>query len=124
HINDLHSHLEKWPRIVTYLQEKRNEYNKTEDSFFAFDLGDAVDRVHPLIEATSGQAMTRFLNEAKIDAATIGNNEGLGGSKEQLDQLYQAANFPIVLSNLKDKKTGNYPEWAVPFRVLRTKKGQ
>jgi len=123
HLNDLHSHLEMWPRISSYLLSKREEAKHHNDTFFAFDLGDAVDREHPLMEATGGQAMTRLLNAAKIDGATIGNNEGIGSTKEQLDQLYASASFPVILGNLVDIKTGKKPNWAVPFRLYRTNEG-
>src|SRR5690625_2658955 len=89
HVNDFHSHLERWPKITSFLQEKRMAHQAAGETCFVFDIGDAVDRVHPLMEATDGQTMTRLLNQTKIDAATIGNNEGLGNSKEQLNQLYK-----------------------------------
>lgn len=73
-------------------------------SVLTFDLGDAMDRVHPLSEATDGQANVELLNQIGYDAVTIGNNEGLGNTKEQLERLYQHANFDVVLGNLLDQK--------------------
>lgn len=29
HTNDLHSHFENWPKIVHYIEQKRNEHEKT-----------------------------------------------------------------------------------------------
>lgn len=124
HTNDLHSHLEKWPQIVSFLNKKRSEKTNEKETSFVFDLGDAVDRVHPLMEATEGQAMTRLLNQAHIDGATIGNNEGIGSTKKTLDHLYDEAEFPIILSNLKDAGTGKDPEWATPFKLYTSKEGQ
>lgn len=123
HTNDLHSHLSKWPRISNFLQEERQRITAKGEHFFAFDIGDACDRVHPLIEATDGKAMTSLLNEAGYDAATIGNNEGIGNSKEQLNSLYQKADFPVLISNMFDIKTGAYPSHTKPFHLLKTKAG-
>ena len=43
---------------------------------FGIDLGDLIDRVHPLVEAEDGKIASRVLNEEQIDFATLGNNEG------------------------------------------------
>ncbi len=123
HTNDIHSHFENWPRISAYLQAEKKEKIRQNESCFLFDLGDACDRVHPLTEATNGQANVRLLNEPHYDAVTIGNNEGIGSSKEELNQLYDEANFKVILSNVLDKTTGAYPDWALPFDILQTKTG-
>ena len=123
HTNDIHSHLSKWPRIAGFLREERNRIEDSGDSFFAFDIGDACDRVHPLIEATNGTAMIELMNDAHYDAVTIGNNEGIGSSKEQLNRLYDSANFKTIISNMRDAATGELPDGAVPFEIFKTKKG-
>lgn len=123
HTNDIHSHFENWPRISAYLQAEKQQRNQSNEAVFLFDIGDACDRVHPLTEATNGQANVRALNEAHYDAVTIGNNEGIGSSKAELNQLYDEANFKVILSNVLDKKTGAYPDWALPFDILQTKSG-
>lgn len=113
HVNDLHAHL----------LAQRQVYTQDNNSFFAFDLGDAVDLAHPLMEATDGQAMIALLNDAQIDAATIGNNEGIGSTKQHLMELYRNATFPVVLANLRDTQSGVSPEWADPFYTFSTKGG-
>ncbi|WP_051237929.1 bifunctional metallophosphatase/5'-nucleotidase [Lacticigenium naphthae] len=123
HTNDIHSHLENWPRISQFLQQKRYAYETQKETIFSFDIGDACDRVHPLTEATEGQAITRLLNEGKYDAVTIGNNEGIGSTKAQLNQLYDDARYPVLISNLIDKETGRIPPWAKAFKILHTKEG-
>lgn len=62
-----------------------------------------MDRWHPLSEATNGQENILLMNEVGYDAATIGNNEGVGNSKEELNHLYDHAEFDIILDNLFDK---------------------
>ncbi|PGE38168.1 metallophosphoesterase, partial [Bacillus cereus] len=74
HLNDLHSHLERFPVIERFFAEKSHE----EVESLSFDLGDNVDRVHPLPEATEGQFNVELMNRLDLTAATIGNNEGLG----------------------------------------------
>lgn len=123
HTNDIHSHLSKWPRISQFLRDERRRVEENGDSFFSFDIGDACDRVHPLIEATNGTGMVQLMNEAHYDAVTIGNNEGIGSSKEQLNHLYDSANFTTVISNMFDAKTGEIPNGMVPFQILETKEG-
>lgn len=123
HTNDIHSHLSKWPRISQFLRDERKRVEDNGDSFYSFDIGDACDRVHPLIEATNGTAMVHLMNEVHYDVATIGNNEGIGSSKEQLNHLYDSANFKTVISNMFDTKTGETPEGTVPFQLLKTKEG-
>lgn len=87
-----------------------------------FDIGDAEDRAHPLTEATDGQANIKWMNEQHYDAATIGNNEGLGNSHDQLNHLYDKANFPVILGNLYEKD-GKLAEFADEYKQITTKKG-
>lgn len=123
HTNDIHSHFENWPRISAYLREESKRLEQENETVFSFDIGDACDRVHPLTEATDGTANILLLNEIGYDAVTIGNNEGIGSSKKELSHLYDEANFPVVISNLFDAKTGYPPEWAKIFHVIQTKSG-
>ncbi len=82
-----------------------------------------MDRVHPLTEATNGQANITLLNQVDYDGVTIGNNEGLGNTKEQLDHLYDEAHFDVILGNLLDAKTGSLPDWAISHKFVKTAAG-
>lgn len=119
HTNDLHSHFENWPRISRYLNEQAARQTQS----YIFDIGDAMDRVHPLSEATAGKANITALNEVPYQAVTIGNNEGIGNSKIELNQLYQEAQFDVILSNLYDDVTGTMPAWVKPYDILTTESG-
>lgn len=123
HTNDMHSHLDYWPRLKEALKEGRAKYQETDVNFYAFDIGDAVDRYHPLIEASHGQAMIDLMNEADYDLVTVGNNEGVGEDKEDLNHLYDQANFKVTIANLIDRETKQLPAWAEKFSVLETKAG-
>ncbi|WP_277631015.1 bifunctional metallophosphatase/5'-nucleotidase [Atopococcus tabaci] len=124
HTNDIHSHLENWPRVAHELRNQRVEKEEEGDTVFSFDIGDATDRAHPLTEATNGQAITRLLNDGLYDAVTIGNNEGIGSTKEELNRLYDDSHYDVLIANLKDKDTGLQPHWAKTFSIYRTKEGQ
>lgn len=123
HTNDLHSHFENWPKIRRYLNMQQKALQSSDSSVLTFDLGDAMDRVHPLSEATDGQANIELLNQIGYDAVTIGNNEGLGNTKKQLEHLYQHANFDVVLGNLLDQKNGKQPDFAQQFKIITTASG-
>lgn len=123
HTNDIHSHLMNWPRTAKFLRDVRSFHENQKEEVLIFDIGDACDRVHPLTEATNGQAIIRLLNDAHYDAVTIGNNEGIGSTKYQLNQLYNDADFKIILSNLTDKDTNALPNWAVPIKIYKTSSG-
>lgn len=98
HLNDLHSHLERFPVIERFFAEKSVGH----PDVLRFDLGDNVDRVHPLTEATEGQINVVLMNKLDLTAATLGNNEVLGLTHERLSCLYNQADFDILLSNISN----------------------
>lgn len=120
HTNDLHSHFENWPKIKRYLIHEKQQLESQGYFVLTVDLGDALDRAHPLTEATNGLINTSLLNSIHYDAVTIGNNEGLTNSKQQLNNLYKDANFDVILANLFDLKTKKRPSWAHPFKLIQT----
>lgn len=123
HTNDLHSHFENWPKIRRFLQQRRFEAKSKGQTVITVDLGDFVDRWHPLSEATNGQANVELMNTIGYDAATIGNNEGVGNSKTDLNHLYDHANFDVLLDNLFDKTSLQMPDWARASKIITTDKG-
>ncbi|MEH7440827.1 bifunctional UDP-sugar hydrolase/5'-nucleotidase [Bacillus sp. JJ1122] len=122
HTNDLHSHLEHWPSIHKLLSERRRWHEEAGDEVLIFDIGDHMDRWHPLSDATRGKANCRLLNEAGYDAATIGNNEGITLPFEDLDSMYLEKSFELLVANLY-KPDGSRPAWAKPYHVYISKKG-
>ncbi|QEA53469.1 bifunctional metallophosphatase/5'-nucleotidase [Loigolactobacillus coryniformis] len=123
HTNDIHSHLEHWPRIRRWLLAEQTKLRQSGSTVVTLDIGDAMDRVHPLTEATDGRANVALFNQIGYDAVTIGNNEGIGNSQEQLNQLYDQANFDVVLANLRDRKTKQPPKWALRTKIITTAAG-
>lgn len=120
HTNDLHSHFENVPKIRRYLQQTRKMLEKAQTSVLAVDLGDAMDRVHPYTEATNGKINIELMNQIGYDAVTIGNNEGIGNSHQQLMDLYRDAKFPVIVDNLLDRTTGKPPKWTCQKKIFTT----
>lgn len=122
HTNDLHSQLENWPAVTRYLKQARKKAEANNEDVLLFDIGDHCDRVNPVTEALLGQGNVQLLNEMNYDAVTIGNNEGITFSKQQLNDLYKTATFHVLLSNLKNQN-GTRPPWALPYKVFTKPSG-
>lgn len=111
HTNDIHSHFDAYPKLATFLKEQ----DFTLPSALV-DIGDNMDRFHPITEATGGKANTSLLNKLGYDYATFGNNEGITLDYEGLSQLYEEADFPVLAANLYEEN-GDYPDWVKPYEV-------
>ena len=122
HTNDIHSHFEHWPRMTSYVQAKRHYLAQKGEASFLVDIGDFVDRSNLFAEATLGKGCIQMLNDAQYDAVTIGNNEGITLSYEQLHTLYDEAKFQVIVSNL-NSLDGNNPKWLEHSTILTTSEG-
>lgn len=122
HTNDIHSHFEYWSRMQAYIKEQRLEFAKLGEPSFLFDVGDHLDRSNIYTEATLGKGNIQLLNEAQYDVVTIGNNEGITLSFEELFSLYEEAKFEVVAANIAPIK-GEAPTWLKPYTILTTKYG-
>jgi 2',3'-cyclic-nucleotide 2'-phosphodiesterase (5'-nucleotidase family) len=114
--------LENWPAVTKVLKEKKHRALSHKEHVLLFDIGDHCDKVHPITEALAGKGNIELLNAMGYDGVTIGNNEGITLSKEQLNHLYDEADFPVILSNLIHKD-GSYPEWTVPYKIFSLSSG-
>ncbi|MCL0318764.1 bifunctional metallophosphatase/5'-nucleotidase [Apilactobacillus xinyiensis] len=123
HTNDLHSHFENWPKIKRFIINERKRLESDGYTVLTVDLGDAMDRAHPLTEATNGKANVKLMNDIHYDAATIGNNEGLTNTKVQLNHMYDDANFDVLLDNIVDSENGKKPKWSIPQKTVTTNQG-
>lgn len=119
HTNDIHSHLENWPRIAHYIQSQQQAF-KDDETLWTLDLGDFCDRWHPLTEATHGKGNIALLNQAHYDLITLGNNEGLGFSQDEFKELYQQANFQVVIANVRQLNQ-QLPPNCHAYTILTTK---
>ncbi|MDW0117577.1 bifunctional UDP-sugar hydrolase/5'-nucleotidase [Sporosarcina thermotolerans] len=122
HTNDVHSHFDSWPQISRFLRSAREKHEAENEAYYLFDIGDHVDRSHPFTEGTIGKGNIALLNHAGYDAVTIGNNEGITMSKKALTNLYEGADFDVILCNLKETD-GSTPKWLEPYHIYETEKG-
>ena len=122
HTNDVHSHFKYWPRMQNYVKDKRAEFAARSETSFLFDVGDHLDRSNIYTDATIGKGNVALLNEAQYDVVTLGNNEGITLSHEELYHLYDEANFDVVIANLQ-ATNGDNPVWMKPYVMLTTEHG-
>lgn len=117
HTNDIHSHLNTYAKISKYIRDERQKLSH--DSLY-IDVGDFIDLFHPLTEATQGKENINILNESHVDVATIGNNEGITISHDDLNHLYDNAEFEVTCCNLFDLN-GALPRHIKPHVIKEIK---
>ena len=122
HTNDLHSHFGYWLRMQAFIKAQREVLATQNEPSFLIDLGDHMDRSNIYTEATLGKGNVELLNAAEYDVVTIGNNEGITLSFDELGALYEEAKFEVIVANLQ-AKTGKNPAWMKPYTMLTTKFG-
>ena len=117
HSNDLHSRLEQGAKITTIINEGRRLYGQ--DNVIAVDLGDHMDRARMETEGTDGQLHQSLLNTTAYNIITLGNNEGLTFTSEQLDDIYSGDNcFQVICCNLQ-KLDGQLPDWLTTSTIVK-----
>ena len=115
HTNDIHSALHNYLKFTSFIKNKRRRYR---NNMFYVDIGDHVDRSHPYTEATLGKGNIELLNNATCDVATLGNNEGITLTKEQLKHLYDDAEFDVICANLRE--AGSKQPYFKPYTIKET----
>ncbi|HAM81828.1 bifunctional metallophosphatase/5'-nucleotidase [Ornithinibacillus bavariensis] len=120
--NDLHSNFAQWPKVAEFMKTSKEKRQRNDDSYWLFDIGDHVDRVHPIAEGLMGKGNIDLLNEIGYDAVTIGNNEGITFAHEDLFHLYDEANFQVVCANLQSLDNV-LPPWLKSTIQVQTKQG-
>ena len=121
HTNDLHSHLENWPAMHQFLTDSRENLGE-QASYLTLDIGDHLDRSNIYTEGTLGKGNVKLLNEAQYDYVTLGNNEGITLSHEELEALYIDADFEVIVSNFTELG-GAIPSWVLPYKIHVTPTG-
>ncbi|MBM7565394.1 bifunctional metallophosphatase/5'-nucleotidase [Paenibacillus sacheonensis] len=113
HSNDIHSRLEQAARIANYIKDARGTYG--DHHLLTLDIGDHMDRMRVETEASDGLVNIDLMNAAGYEAVTLGNNEGLTFTPEQLDAAYaERAGFKTVCANLFRSEDGKRPSWMLP----------
>jgi 2',3'-cyclic-nucleotide 2'-phosphodiesterase (5'-nucleotidase family) len=118
HSNDIHSRLELAAKMASYIAETRRTFGS--DHVLALDIGDHMDRMRIETEASDGLANIALINAAGYEAVTLGNNEGLTFTTEQLDEAFgRHATFRTVCANMRYKASGEKPDWLMPHTIIR-----
>ncbi|MDQ0164426.1 bifunctional metallophosphatase/5'-nucleotidase [Bacillus horti] len=116
HTNDFHSHFPNWPKVVRTIKQLKKSFEEQQEPYLLVDIGDHADRSHFLTDGTLGQVNIALLNQLGYNYVTIGNNEGLTFSKDQLSELYNDRRFQVILGNLFDME-GVQPAWLDPYAI-------
>ena len=99
HTNDIHSHLNNLAKVETLISHYRESYAK--DELVLVDLGDFMDRMATETEGTDGYIHRELFEYMQYDVVTLGNNEGLSFSHDQLTAVYQKpTSFQVVCCNM------------------------
>lgn len=120
--NDLHSNFDQWSKVAGFLKEEKDLRKAENQSCWLVDIGDHVDRVHPIAEAFMGKANVQLMNDLKYDVVTFGNNEGITLDHDDLYHLYDDADFDVVCANFANLKEEN-PPWAKPSITITSVNG-
>ncbi len=94
HVNDSHSHVEKYPMLTTAVKGIRVE----NPNALLFHAGDVFYGTSYFTKF-SGKADLWFMNYLKFDAMTLGNHEFDKGSTV-LSDFINGVDFPLVNANL------------------------
>lgn len=116
-MNDLHSNFHNMKKISTYIKLMKKSVEYSGESVIVVDLGDNMDRMQKETEGTYGKVNVEILNKLGVNVATIGNNEGLTFTKDNLNNIFQEIDYKILVCNLKDSDTNNPPEWALEYWI-------
>jgi 5'-nucleotidase len=118
HTNDLHSQFDHWPKTVAMVRRIKKECEQQNEPYVIVDIGDHMDRSHFITEASLGLANVDMMNHVGYDFTTIGNNEGITFSKQQLSQMYSNAQFRVLVNNVyENENKSRRPSWLAPYAI-------
>lgn len=120
--NDLHSYFDNWPKVATFLKQKKRDRKRYNETYRLVDIGDHMDRVSSVTEGSMGKANVKLLNNLDYHHVTLGNNEGITFPFENFYAMYDHAEFNVICSNLNCRQTDN-PKWLKQSFIDETKSG-
>ncbi|WP_170105413.1 bifunctional metallophosphatase/5'-nucleotidase [Desmospora activa] len=121
HTNDIHSHFEVMPQIHRIVNDLKRECHDQGEACWILDIGDHMDRSAIETEGTGGMANRHVLETSGYDMMTLGNNELLTFSKQELNELFQDASFHVLAANVTDA-SGEEVDWIQQW-ILREQEG-
>ncbi|MCS1351833.1 bifunctional UDP-sugar hydrolase/5'-nucleotidase [Mechercharimyces sp. CAU 1602] len=111
HTNDIHSFFARMPQVTSCLRRLRKEWTSEQDACITVDVGDHLDRSHVITEGSAGLANKKVLKHAQYEVITLGNNELLTLSKEDLYSLYEKVPYDVVGTNVSEMEGTPRPSW-------------
>lgn len=102
HTNDIHSHLEAAAQIDTYVWKQRKQWDIQGETGFLLDIGDHLDRARWETEGTDGLVNKAILETTEYDVVTLGNNELLTFTHDELAEMYTKSSFHAICCNVED----------------------
>ncbi|MFJ7825698.1 bifunctional metallophosphatase/5'-nucleotidase [Psychrobacillus sp. NPDC096623] len=100
HTNDVHSNFDNYKKVVTLINEHKDE------NTIILDGGDFADFKSIELQGTRGMAAIELLEAAGYDAITIGNNEMFNGI-DTLELMASNSSIPFISNNLFKKDCSN-----------------
>lgn len=96
HTNDVHSNFENYKKVVTLINQHKDE------NTIVLDGGDFADFKSIELQGTKGMAAIELLEAGSYDAITIGNNEMFNGI-DTLENMASNSPIPFISNNLYKK---------------------
>lgn len=119
HTNDLHSHLDQTAKMAPLIDRLRTEWDERNESSLLLDVGDHMDRVRMETEGTDGRVNRHILEQLGYDFVTLGNNELLTFTRDQLAEAYRNAPFQVLSSNVYEAERPVQPTWITPYEFVQ-----
>ncbi|SES91707.1 bifunctional UDP-sugar hydrolase/5'-nucleotidase [Paenibacillus sp. NFR01] len=116
HTNDIHSHFEMMSPLAAEIGRLRKAAG--DEPVLLVDIGDHMDRAAVETEGSMGQANIDIMNLTGYEAITIGNNEGLTFTQEQLAAVFSGIQCPVICCNMLESATGEPPAWMKKRMIL------
>jgi 2',3'-cyclic-nucleotide 2'-phosphodiesterase (5'-nucleotidase family) len=113
-ISDMHSALDKWPNIVTFLKEFNKRPRPDNESWVIYG-GDYIIGDGNFDLRDKGEVNYKFISEANnLVVAAIGNHD-LDQNIIDPSDVIKKYNIPLISSNVKDLNTGiqAYPAYLI-----------
>ena len=88
--------------LYSYIQKLRQDVSSTNEDVLLLEGGNFFQG-HPFGLADSGRTMIEWMNHIKYDALVPGGYDFIGGASNLL-KLNELADFPFLISNLKNRK--------------------
>lgn len=105
------------PRIKRMIDRMRGELQAKGEAMALVDVGDHMDRFRGETEGSDGGINRAVLAATGYEMITVGNNELLTFSKEELHALYHMAPFDVLAANVTEID-GGCTQWLKPWRVV------